>query len=154
MMYEFKASTEKVGPRIHPKNTKVLSNQSSLGPDSKKEMQINDIKIEILTRSASVRYLGQLITFQQQETTEIKNRIRTAWATFHKYRQELTSKNYMLKHRLRLFDAAITPTIRCASGTWAPTKEHERMLQSTQRKNAPSHHTKNKKIQKDRETQS
>ena len=51
-------------------------------------MQIDDVKIEILTRSESVRYLGQLITFQQQETTEIKNRIRTAWATFHKYRQD------------------------------------------------------------------
>ena len=97
-------------------------------------MQIDDIKIEILTRSESVRYSGQLITFQQQETTEIKNRIRAAWATFHKYRQELTSKNCILKHRLRLFDAAVTPTICYASGTWAPTKEHERMTQSAQRK--------------------
>ena len=122
MMYEFEESTEKVGLRIHPGKTKVLSNQSSLCSDSKKEMQIDDIKIEIMTRSESVRYLGQQLTFQQQETTEIKNRIRTAWATFHKYRQELTSKNYLLKHRLRLFDAAITPTICYASGTWAPTK--------------------------------
>ena len=40
----------------------------------------------------------------------------------------------MLKHRLRLFDAAITPTICYAAGTWAPNKEHERMIQSTQRK--------------------
>ena len=40
----------------------------------------------------------------------------------------------MLKHRLRLFDAAKTPTICHASGTWTPTKEHERMIQSTQRK--------------------
>ena len=96
-------------------------------------MQIGDVKVEILTRSESVRYLGQQTTSQQQETTEIKNRIRTAWATFHKYRQELTSKNYLLKHRLRLFDAAITPTICYASGTWAPTKKHERMLQSAQR---------------------
>ena len=68
------------------------------------------------------------------ETTEIRNRIRAAWATFHKYRQELTSKNYMLEHRLRLFDAAITPTIGGASGTWTPTKEHEIMIHSTQRK--------------------
>ena len=75
-----------------------------------------------------------MITFRQQETTEIKIRIRAAWATFHKYRQELTSKNYMLKHRLRHFDAAITPTICYASGTWAPTKEHESTIQSTQRK--------------------
>ena len=81
-----------------------------------------------------MRYLGQMITFQQQETTEIKNRIRAAWTTFRKYMQELASKNYMLKHRLRLFDAAITPTICHASGTWTSTKEHERMIQSTQRK--------------------
>ena len=40
----------------------------------------------------------------------------------------------MLKHRLRLFDAAVTPTICHASVTWAPTKEHERMIQSAQRK--------------------
>ena len=97
-------------------------------------MQIDDIIIDILTRSERVIYFGQLITFQQQETTQIKNRIRAAWATLHKYRQELTSNNYSLKHRLRLFDAAITPTIRYASGTWAPTKEHERRLQSAQRK--------------------
>ena len=155
-MYEFKESTEKVGLRIHSGKTKVLSNQISISPDSEKQMQIGSVKIEILTRSESVRYSGQLIAFQHQETTEIKNRIRTAWATFHKYRQEqeLTSKNYLLKHRLRLFDAAITPTICYASGTWAPTKEHERMLQSTQRRMLRLIIQTKKKIQKDRETQS
>ena len=92
------------------------------------------METEILTRNESVKYLGQKISFYQQETTEIKSRIRAAWATFHKYRHELTSKNYMLKHRLRLFDATVSPTFCCAAGTWAPNKEHERMIQSTQRK--------------------
>ena len=85
MLYEFKESIEKVGLWIHPGKTKVLSNQSSLCSEKKKEMQNDDIKIGILTRSESVRHLGQLITFQQQETTDIKNRIRAAWATFHKF---------------------------------------------------------------------
>ena len=40
----------------------------------------------------------------------------------------------MLKHRLRLFDATISPTVCYAAGTWVPNKEHERMIQSTQRK--------------------
>ena len=40
----------------------------------------------------------------------------------------------MLEHRLRLFDAAISPTICYAAGTWTPNKEHEKMIQSTQRK--------------------
>ena len=73
-----------------------------------------------------------MVTFLQQETTEIRDRIRAAWATFHKYRQDLTSTNYLLKRRLRLFDAVITPTICYTSGTWTPTIEHERMIQSAQ----------------------
>ena len=97
MMCEFKKATEKVGLRIHP--------------------EVDDMSIEILTRNESVEYLGQRISFYQQETTEIKSRIRAAWATFHKYRQELTSKNYMLKHRLRLFDATVSPTVCYAAGT-------------------------------------
>ena len=131
MLCEFKRSAEKGGLRIHPGKTKILSNQSS---DTRKEIEVDNTKLEKLTRGESARSLGQMITFQQQETTEIRNPIRAAWATFHKYRQELTSKNYLLKHRLRLFDAVITPTICYASGTWTPTKEHERMIQSTQRK--------------------
>ena len=92
------------------------------------------MKIEILTRNESVKYLGQKISFHHQETTEIKNRIRAAWATIRKYRQELVSKNYMLNHRQRLLDATMSPTICYAAGTCTPNKEHERMIQSTQRK--------------------
>ena len=131
MLCEFKQSTEKVGLRILPGKTKILSNQSS---NIRKEIEIDYIKVEILTREESTKYLGQMITFQQQETTEIRNRIRAAWATFHKYRQELTSRIYMLRHRLRLFDAVVSPTMNYASGTWTLTKEHETMIQSTQRK--------------------
>ena len=100
----------------------------------KKHIEVGDMGIEILTRNESVKYLCQRISFYQQKTTEIKSRIGAAWATFHKYRQELTSKNFMLKHRPRLFDAAVSPTVCYAAGTWAPNKEHERMIQSTQRK--------------------
>ena len=120
-----------MGPRIHPRKTKILSNQSS---DIRKEIEVDNVKVEILTRGESARYLGQMITFQQQETTEMRNRIRAARATFHKYREELTSKNYLLKHRLPLFDAVVTPTMCYASGTLRPTKQHERMIQSTERK--------------------
>ena len=134
MLCGFKKTTEKVGLRIHPDKTKILSNQSTINSDTKEHLEVDDMNIEILTRNESVKYLGQRISFYQQETTEIKSRIRAAWATFHKYRQELTSKNYMFKHRVRLFDATVSPTVCYAAGTWAPNKEHERMIQSTQRK--------------------
>ena len=134
MMNEFKKATEKVGLRIHPDKTKILSNQSTINSNTKRHIEVGEMSIEILSKNESVKYLGQRISFHQQETLEIKSRIRAAWATFHKYRQELTSKNYMLKHRLRLFDATVSPTICYAAGTWTPNKDHERMIQSTQRK--------------------
>ena len=40
----------------------------------------------------------------------------------------------MLRHRLRVFDAVVSPTMNYASGAWTFTKEHERMIRSTQRK--------------------
>ena len=92
------------------------------------------MSIEILAKNESVKYLGQRISFHQQETLEIKSRIRAALTSFHKYRQELSSKKYMLKLRLRLFDATVSPTLCYAAGTWTPSREHERMIQSTQRK--------------------
>ena len=96
MLFEFKASTAAVGLGIHPDKTKILSNQYK-------------------------EYLGQKITFEEQETKGIKNRLKAAWAAFHKYRQELTSKDYRLCHRLRLFGMVITPTLTDASGTWMDT---------------------------------
>ena len=66
MLYELTGSTEKVGPRIHSGKTEVLSNLSSPSPHSMKEMQVDDVEIEILTRSESVRYSGQLINKGRQ----------------------------------------------------------------------------------------
>ena len=130
-MCEFKDATEKVGLWIHPDKTKILSNQSNMNSDTKRYIKIGEMSI---AKNESVKYLGQRISFHQQETLEIKSRIRAAWTTFHKYRQELTSKKYMLKLRLRLFDATVSPTLCYATGTWTPSREHERMIQSTQRK--------------------
>ena len=78
--------------------------------------------------------LDRKITFEDQETAEIKNRLKAAWAAFHKYRQELTSKDYRLRYRLRLFNMVVTPTLTYASGTWTLTQKHENMIKTAQRK--------------------
>ena len=131
MLCDFKTSTEVVGLGIHPDKTKILSNQDKV---KEKEIKVDNIQIEILKKSDSARYLGQKITFQDQETEEVKNRLKAAWAAFHKYRQELTSKDYRLCHRLRLFNMVITPTMTYASGTWTLTQKHEKMIRKAQRK--------------------
>ena len=73
MMCEFKDATEKVGLRIHPDKTKILSNESNMNSDTKRNIKIGDMSIEILTKNESVKYLGQRISFYQQETIEINS---------------------------------------------------------------------------------
>ena len=131
MLCEFKISTEAVGLGIHPHKTKILSHQDKV---KAKEIDVDNIRIEILGKTASARYLGQKITFEDQETEEIKNRLKASWAAFHKYRQELTSKDYRLCHRLRLFSMVVTPTMTYASSTWTLTLKHEKMIKTAQRK--------------------
>ena len=58
------------------------------------------------------------------------------------------------KHRLRLFNMVISPTLSYASGTWTLTKEHERMIRTTQRKMLRLNCTNEKEVQEeDTETQ-
>ena len=130
MLCGFKSSTEAVGLGIHPDKTKTLSNQDKVKVN---EITVDNIKIEVLKKGDSARYLGQKVTFEVQ-TEEIKNRLKAAWAASHKYRRELTSRDYRLCHRLRLFSMVITPTLTYASGTWTLTLKHEKMIKTAQRK--------------------
>ena len=77
--------------------------------------------VEMLPPEWKIKYLGQMITLVDQETTEVQHRIRCAWSAFTKHRQEPTSLFYRLQH---LFDAVVTPTITYGAGTWATVKEH------------------------------
>ena len=147
MMYEFEKATEKVGLRIHPDKTKILSNQSNMNSDTLYiYIKVGEMSIEILTKNESVKYLDQRISFHQQETLEIKSRIRAVSATFHKYRQELTSKKYLLNHRLRLFDATVSPTMLRSRNmdTEQRTRKND-SIDATQ--DATTHHPDEKKIQ-------
>ena len=122
MLCEFKTSTEAVGLGIHPDKTKILNNQDK---EKAKEITVDNIKIEVLSKGDSARYFGQKITFEEQETEEIKNWLKAAWAEFHKYRQEVSSKDYRLYQGLRLFSMVITPTLTYASETWTFSQKHE-----------------------------
>ena len=64
---------------------------------------------------------------------EIKSRIRAAWDDPPQTQTRIDIKKNMLKLRLRLFDATVSRLL-LRSRTWTPSKEHERMIQSTQRK--------------------
>ena len=56
MLCDFKRSTEAVGLGIYSDKTKILSNQEK---EKKKEISVDNIKIEVLPKSDSARYLTQ-----------------------------------------------------------------------------------------------
>ena len=115
---EFKQSTEKVGLRVHPRKTKILSNQSL---KIRKEIEIDDIKSRNIYNRRKYKILGSDDNFPA--AGDDRNQKSNQGC---QYRQELTSRNYMLRHRRRLFDAVVTPTMNYASGTSTLTKEHRK----------------------------
>ena len=82
MMCDFTKSTESVELKILPDKTKILSDQRS---NKRREVSIDNIKVKVLPVKECAKYLRETITFEQQETTEIKSRLRAAWASFTKY---------------------------------------------------------------------
>eukprot|EP00973_Karenia_brevis_P086751 12028777-Karenia_brevis.AAC.1 len=123
------------GLELHPGKTKILTNATrKQGRGKERYLDINDMQIEILTLEQSARYLGIDFCFADRQQREMQNRIRAAWAKFQKHKQELTSKNYDLRDRLRLFDATVSPTFLYGSSTWTVTKEVENAITRTQRR--------------------
>ena len=78
MMCDFKKSTESVGLKIQDELFQLPRiEQKKRGDDRQHQSRSLPVK-------ERTKYLGQTITFKQQETTEIKSRIRAAWTSFAK----------------------------------------------------------------------
>eukprot|EP00973_Karenia_brevis_P093120 12415722-Karenia_brevis.AAC.1 len=135
MLTDLKDAASQVGLELHPDKTKILTNASKrTGRPTNKQVQINDVSIEILAREKSTKYLGRLITFNEPQETEIDHRIRQAWAKFMKFKQELTNKYYSLKQRIRLFESVVTPTMLYGCQTWTMTDPLEGKIRRCQRR--------------------
>ena len=131
MLCDFKHSTERVRLKIHPDKTKILSNQS-FNQKKRSSDQQHDSRDSLRVKKQSI--FGRQQRLSNRKTAEIKNRIRAAWASFYKYKQELTSKSYFYSTDSAFFNMVITPTLSNASGTCTLSREHERMIRSIQRK--------------------
>ena len=101
---------------------------------------------EKLSKEESTKYLGQIVTFQQQDMTEIKNRIRAAWANFYKY-------NKSWPRNRAFFDIGFAYSTWWSPQRWTTPQEHGHSQKNTKqwfnRRSAkcPPHHTNGKSIQ-------
>ena len=57
-----------------------------------REIEVEEMHVKILLTEGNVKYLGQVITFVDQETIEVQHKTRCAWSAFARHRQELTTQ--------------------------------------------------------------
>ena len=134
MISDVIGAAQPTGLEIHPGKTKILHNVRTRRPRNRPEhVVINGNNIEVLPFSATQKYLGRLVTFSEPTTTEVEARIKAAWKKFGVFKQELTTRSYSLKDRLRLFNGTVAPTLLYGSGSWTMTISLESRVRSTQR---------------------
>eukprot|EP00959_Pyramimonas_sp_CCMP1952_P005596 117559-Pyramimonas_sp.AAC.1 len=66
--------------------------------------------------------------------TEVQRRIKAGWAAFTARKEELTAKHDPLKHRLRLFEGTVTPTVLYGAATWTLTEPLRQQLRCNHRR--------------------
>ena len=57
-----------------------------------REVEVGEMKVEIIAQKEQVHYLEQLITFKDQDSAEVDYRVGCASSAIEGHRQELTCK--------------------------------------------------------------
>ena len=135
MLAELKEAAARCGLKLHAEKTKILTNASVVnGRETPSHTKLGDDDVEILSAEHTARYLGRAVCAINFHEAELESRITAAWRCFHKHKQELTSRQYPLRHRLRLFDAAVTATVLYGCEAWTLKETMKRRLRAVQRK--------------------
>jgi hypothetical protein len=133
MISDVAREASKVGLELHGGKTKIVHNGIGYGSRVEKT-SCDGLDIDVLNCEDHAIYLGRALRMTDMHDEELRNRSAKAWAKFSIYRNELLDRDIPVKHRLKLFDAVITPTMLYSSGTWVMTIERQRRLRTTQRR--------------------
>ena len=129
MLEDLSTESAKHGLHLHPDKSKVITNFHGAG-----RLKVLNMSIEILDPHTSLKYLGRKLCMNGLHDEELNSRIRAAWATFTRHRQELTNKKYPLRCRLRLFEATVGATVLYGCEAWTLKLDQQKRLRTTQRK--------------------
>lgn len=135
MLHDAATVAKSRGLELHPDKTKKISNVTQKRVrSSASHANVMGMSIEILPYSASLKYLGRMITFDACHSNEVENRIACAWRRFMVIRNDLTNKRYSLDQRMRLFDMTVFSTMLYGTAAWTLTNDLENQVRRTQRK--------------------
>ena len=101
-------------------------------------VEVSQDLVHVLHEGSSHKYLGRHIpgNLKQRGRVELHHRKTIAWAKFNKHRTILTNKHvsFLLKLRLKFFNAVVTPAMLFSLHTLALTKVQLESINVLQRK--------------------
>ena len=133
MIADISVEGKRIGLQLHPEKTKILHNGIGYGAGVQ-SATADGMNIEVLGSGSDTMYLGRALSLTNPHDTELKHRIRKAWAKFGLYKNDLTDKSIPLKLRMKLFNAVLTPTALYGCCSWVMTEERAALLRAVQMK--------------------
>ena len=106
-------SLQHIGLILNTQKTKILRCNPSMDESTLNFVEIEDGFVKVLSDDESHRYLGRLLSISASSrwNIECRNRIRAAWAAFHKHKSVLLEHQLSIKLRLKYFDAYVGPAL-------------------------------------------
>ena len=107
------------GLELNCSKTKILHTEFQDEENMPDFVEIDNDFIEVLHGNRRHRYLGRRLSLHRAQRVDIEFNYRKqqAWASFHKHKKVLLNQHVALGHRLKYFDACVTPTMILALST-------------------------------------
>lgn len=127
---------KKVGLSLNADKTKILHSSNADSGANYGFVNIGDEFIEILAIGTHHRHLGRHISLSPGEWVEIEisNRIRQAWAAFHKHSKIILNRHVSIDKRLKYFDVCVSPSLLFSLSSFPVPQSQLQRMDRLQRK--------------------
>ncbi len=123
MLEELICQSRSARMEINMSKTKILTNTQQ-----HQKIKIKGHEIELVD---SIIYLGQTISFQNQDTKEINRKIAIGWNKFWSLKSILKN-NFPISYKSQIFNSCVLRAMTYGFQTWSLSSLMERKLRSTQ----------------------
>ena len=130
MLKDLARISSSYGLKLHADKTVVLTNVR----DPPKQLSCGGYSVKVAAPSDKHKYLGRVVSMDGFHDAELSNRIACGWSAFMKHKLVLCNRRLLLRKRLRLFDAVVTPTILYGCAAWTLKQHDYQKLQTTRRR--------------------
>lgn len=124
--------SQKMGLKINEEKTKYMHIARQAGRDRVgQNVTMGEFNFE---RVNSFKYLGAILTSENDTSEEIKARIQSGNRCMYALSNVLRSRDLTRGSKLRIYNTVIRPVVTYGSETWTITKTNERRLRCFERK--------------------